>query len=179
MGKYLEVKNEIDKIKLKYDRNAKKDRAKLGITSVEEHKRMLEKEMEIVSGKPFNEILAGTSEEFNKIISEVERQSYLLDLMKEGVNYKIYENLHLKSYLNTDGSVNHDKVKLRLNDPVVKKELDEVKKGIKLDRNNRGKKIKSLIQLIEVIYLYIFLIFQKLSKLRIVNWFSWNTTTLS
>lgn len=142
MGKYLEVKNEIDKIKLKYDRNAKKDRAKLGITSAEEHKKILEKEMEIVSGKTFNEILAGTSEEFNKIISEVERQSYLLDLMKEGVNYKIYENLHLKSYLNTDGSVNHDKVKLRLNDPVVKKELAEVKKGIKLDRNNRGKKNK-------------------------------------
>lgn len=145
MGKYLEVKNEIDKIKLKYDRHAKKDRTKLGITSVEEHKRMLEKEMEIISGKTFDEILAGTSEEFNKILNEVERRSYLLDLMKEGVNYKIYENLYLKSYLNDDGSINHDKVKLRLNEPVVKKELSEVKKGMKLkilNRNHKGKKNK-------------------------------------
>lgn len=146
MAKYLEFKDNFEKVKLKYSLAAIKDRKKMGITSVDEHKQVLNREMEIVSGKSMKELLSGSVEEYNKTLKEVERQSYKLDLMKAGVNYKIYENQHLKPYLNLDGSINESEIKKKIEDNKVQVELFNIKNNLKLNSINKvyNKNLKNI-----------------------------------
>lgn len=138
MAKYLEAKDKIEEIKLKYSLNAIKDRKKMGIHTVSEHKQLLNRELEIVSGKTMKELLAGSVEDYNKALKELERKSYKLDLMEEGVNYLIYKNQYLKPYLKSDGTVDREKVDKRMKEEIVQNELLVTK------RKHKEKKLKKL-----------------------------------
>lgn len=152
MAKYLEVKNKIEEVKLKYSLNAIKDRKKMGITTVSEHKKILDRELEIVTGKTIKKLLSGPVEDYNKALREVERQNYKLDLMKEGVNYLIYKNQYLKPYLKSDGTVDKEKIDKTMDDSQIKNELYEVKHKLKkeivseistnIQKNNEKKMIE-------------------------------------
>lgn len=150
MAKQLIIKEKFDIFRLKYGLAAKKERKMLGIDSVEEHQRLIERDMEVVSGKTYSEILNGSIADYNQILSDVEYHDYKLSMLKTGRNYLIYENTYLRPYMNEDGSVNIEKLlKLleeRQNHKIVKNNKRNVKKKLLKKILGDDSKIDNLIE---------------------------------